>query len=359
MSGGHYENMGLLSGNKPTGIRVQGGMTNKSNSKPVVTPTGAAPTAPSTAPATAAPLPALSQITEQNGTQIVSIPVRHQWNANLKDPPSVLPLEKVLAKLGHNGNDAHVSKIVLKETHSNAPSTLKATVAGVLPTDVNKPLHTIDALRDTEGNAFTYIVPPGKTEHNKVLLDNPLPPATDAVDFKDHVQINQKDLTKNVIDLPFVAELIAVRPEEREWEASIVPLRAKGQRAADGQGSRRRRCTNRVVARRVPELFEGLHGQCRVQDPKDQARSAQHYAQHLGPNAGLWSRSCRDCRARRSTRQASRPRDQARSRLCARVPHHTAQEIKHSTTYPICIRALLHKSLVNLDFDSCTLTNTE
>ena len=204
MSGGHYENMGLLSGNKPTGIRVQGGMTNKSNSKPVVTPTGAAPTAPSTAPATAAPLPALSQITEQNGTQIVSIPVRHQWNANLKDPPSVLPLEKVLAKLGHNGNDAHVSKIVLKETHSNAPSTLKATVAGVLPTDVNKPLHTIDALRDTEGNAFTYIVPPGKTEHNKVLLDNPLPPATDAVDFKDHVQINQNDLTKNVIDLPFL-----------------------------------------------------------------------------------------------------------------------------------------------------------
>lgn len=30
-----------------------------------------------------------------------------------------------------------------------------------------------------------------------------------------------RDLGLNVIDLPFVAELIAVRPEEREWEASI------------------------------------------------------------------------------------------------------------------------------------------
>jgi hypothetical protein len=134
--------------------------------------------------------------------ETIRIPVRFQWNPSDGKPPVQTPLLKPLEKAGHPLDNVVLTKIELLATSSNAPGTLKGTLANVHTTDSTVATGCHEGHRHlvtTEGDRFAYLIPPGYNRHNEVLFDNPIP-VNQTIDLATHAGIKSKTLREGVID---------------------------------------------------------------------------------------------------------------------------------------------------------------
>jgi hypothetical protein len=135
--------------------------------------------------------------------QSIRIPVRFQWNPSDGKAPIQTPLLKPLEKIGHPLDNVVLTKIELLATSSNAPGTLKGTLSNIHAADATVATGCHDGrehLVTTDGDQFSYLIPPGYHKHNEVLLNNPMPMNTD-VDLATHAGIKVKNLRAGIIDL--------------------------------------------------------------------------------------------------------------------------------------------------------------
>lgn len=188
MSGGAYEPLKTTTPVRTTSVIATPG---------IAAPTPKPPTSPGIAAPTGPRNPTVKPGTQPHAeTTKVTVPVRHVWSASQGLSPVAYPLG--------DGDNVHVSKITLKKTISNAPSTLLASVNAVQPTDG----HSVNLLKHDKGDA-TYLVPPGTHVHDEVLYEHPLFDAE--IDLSKHVGIDIDTLRKGVFDIPG-SETVIVHP---------------------------------------------------------------------------------------------------------------------------------------------------